>query len=305
VSSVSFVVPSSPVGVLVNGNNIVRPWQRKSVLQICAATKVIIDVKVATPDVVAMATMATVPDYNSTDYQTACSQASGGPGIWAAGDRTGITVDGPYLAYRVALGSMSGEMGNTDIHLGDYAAIRGNYEAGMAGATPDFLEWVFDLQCKRPILLPYPGSLEVLGNIPGTWQFNVWAVELARLARESSPLESEVTLTAQIAASAASQSSRFFNAIPFGAHSYVYRDNSVALGAFPTTEVFAALPATRLAPVGPGENTIANSIVLNDYNNQSSQFLGRTGLANAASLLQNGPAGASSRGVAVFHVSIV
>jgi hypothetical protein len=255
-----------------------------------------VDVTASNFDFTTLTAFATQPAYASVAQTLLDKQISGGPGSWATGARTGIPLEGPYLVYR------AGKQNQTDKMVGGRA---GEYQVGMAGhfdpKQGDDCEWVFDLAVRRPIYLPYPGTLEVIGQLPGVWEFTAYVLEGGN-AEKQSPIESEVTLTCQIAPQAAVVSNRTFSGIPFGAHSYTYRDSATALGVFPSTTIILSDDArTDVTVGGITLNGIPN---LKDYANQSSQFYGRWGLANAMQMLQNGAA-IGSTGALQFHVSIM
>lgn len=275
---------------------IVLPWSRQLLTPICGPSKVRVDVRKAAIDFDTLSALAAIPAYSSVEQIDLNRSEANGPGDWYNGGRSGFPIEGPYLVYHVNKPGMLAQIGEGGSFTEPFNLI-GSYDQG------DRCEWVFDLGLRRPIFLPYPGTLEVMGNLPGEWDFNVWKMELSRQAEWPSPIDSEVTLTAQIAQAVGgvALSSRLFAGIPTGAHSFTYRDGGVAAGVFPTVQIWKDNTGKKQA--GPGGSVLDGKPTLVDFNNQSSQFYGRWGLANATALLVASSAAAVT-GEIQFHISI-
>lgn len=284
------------------GGTILLPWGRMLLFSVCRPTKILVNIVDANIDFVTLAALPALPSYSDARQIELNKLSNGGPGSWYDGSRTGLPLEGPFLVYTAAKPSLQAQE--------EHALRSQNGESDpwfvrTLGAfdNTDACSWVFDLAVRRPLYLPYPGEVEILGNLPGTWTVEAWALQLG-MSDVPSMIDAEITLTAQVAPpSGGGASFRVFGGIPRGAHSYTYRDSGVALGAFPVTEIQLDDQAKNDANAATGTPLIGIPH-LNDYNNQSSQFYGRWGLANAMRLKQLGSANGVS-GEFQFHLSIM
>ncbi len=212
-----------------------------------------------------------------------------------SGARTGYPLEGPFIRYRVARGHMGPR-------LPGQPTVRGTFDE-----TTWFFDYFFDLQVKRPIWLPYPGSLSALSQYPGQWTFHSVLIESADQTTERpSPLESEVTLSMNLAPSdAVTPSSRLCNGIPPGAHSYTYRDQNSSndpTQPLPTISPFFDNDPTK-NDVAPG-GALRTVVPLKDPYTISSAYFTRADLGNAVGL-NIIAAGNQGRGQLVWHTSLM
>lgn len=209
------------------------------------------------------------------------------------GDRTGVTFEGPFLRYTV-----------TKPPFGMWQGLHND----------SVMTFYFDLYSARVVFLPFMGSIEVIGQYPGTWDFEVQLMPVEgampdpRMAALPTALDGDATLSLRIAGDAAQTSFRIFGAVPPGAHSFsVNASNLGVAGVYPITEVIQeTLPVRGAAGPAPAFPIIATGVDLVQHGGVTSAFMNRVGQHNAGGgakvSLGSGASGIGAAGFVQWHL---
>lgn len=262
---------------------LVLPWAVENQLDVCKGMRLWVDVRVAAPDI--------TPFQATQVAWTSAEQLARDPHPMWSGDRSGVPFEGPFWMYQIRTGKEGG-----------VPRLAGLYEPSDRGCNTFF----FDLQCKRPVLLPYDGTLSLIGQYPGTWEFN-FAVLSPFLDGEwgKSPLDAQTTLTLGIAQGALGGNPSFRNmlGVPPGAHGYTQRDSETGTGGGVAISELAVASSPVRGVGGPGY-ALFTSYEVQDPMGQSGQFGQRVGVANAARINHSACLD-TSQGLVTYHVSFL
>lgn len=261
---------------------------------ICRPTKLVMNCTSAHFDISAAA-LGFLPQYGTA------GQDARDPSPALRGARSGLTLEGPFLEYTVARGSVEMQQRTRDrsARLDNYAELQGMHE-------PETRTYLFDASQPRPICLPWAGSLRLLTLYPGEWryQYALYGWDRAQI----SPLESEVTLTTVLQSDSTSGVKTRIAGVPLGAHSYTYRDSDTGVTAalWPTVKAEIEDAGSRSVVTPAGLAT--TGIITRDAYATASQFLGRVGLGNARRLRVDGVTAAvpavTGFGLLTFHLAL-
>lgn len=273
---------------------------RSHLANICEPSRLLIKLRAAAFDTSSFEGVnGKFPQYNSAN------QNALDPDPCFSGSRTGLTLEGPFLEYSVATGSVANR--HTD-------AIK---TVGVQSEA--VIRYYFDLMTNRTLLLPWQGSIDIITQYPGTWQLEWYLIRskyaesiadrgyqqmAAHPVRQGSPLDADATLTFRVAPdSAILASSRLFNRVPPGSHSLTYNDTTLGTGPFPTIAIQQEDSAGAKAP-GPAGQPINTSVPLVFYGDALSSYMCRIGHHNSSRMLvTSGNAGAS--GFVQWHLQFV
>lgn len=284
----------------VAANQCVLNVAEQTIANICRPTKLLMKLKSSSFDAspFSVAGQALMPQYGSA------AQNALDPNPVFSGARTGVTFEGPFMKYSIAPGS-------TDWADPDKLRI------GGINTSADTMDFFFDLTGNRVMLLPYPGKLSVITQYPGLWTFEYFLLESAHamanaqlghiapthehMLRRGAPLESDATLTLRLAPKPATNTSRSFAGIPFGAHSYSYHDSSGGAPTGSTGQETTSLADKGTTPDGSTMSTLVNvSLAATAV---QGAFMTRIGHMNAQNLLIS--SAASVTGFLQWHLSFV
>lgn len=219
----------------------------QTVATICAPSKFFVRTITASFDLAPFAgPTGAIPAYGST------AQNALDPHPCFSGARTGVTIEGPFLRYTVAQGALG---------------------ANKLKGTHDNAAIVFfaDLVGDRMLFLPFPGTVEVIGQYPCTVDFETFILEAGSDARvpdpfvrgHGTPLDSNATLSLRLATGGAVASTRSFKALPPGAHSMtVNTENLGSGGVYPSVSVYQETVPSYHVLVGPGALPLATLVPL-------------------------------------------
>lgn len=211
-----------------------------------------------------------------------------------SGSRTGVTFEGPFLKYTVAQGSMS------------FNRMKGTHDNAA-------IVYFFDLVGDRMIYLPYPGTVEVIGQYPGTWDFETFIMEDSFdrgvpdpfTASQPTALDANATLSLRIAAVPATPSTREFKAIPPGCHSLTVNTTFMGSGGvFPTVTLFQETsPPARGTFFGPTGQPLNSTVPLMVYGATTSAFGTRLAQHNAwGASIDTGTGVTANDGMCQWHI---
>ncbi len=182
-----------------------------------------------------------------------------------SGARTGITFEGPFLRYTVA-----------QMFTG---MLKGRHSNGA-------IEYFFDLVGDRMLYLPFPGSVDIVGQYPGTWTFDTYAMDGESMpdgmvTAQPTALDCNATLSMRIDMNNnATPATRVFKAIPPGCHSFTANTDSMGTGGvFPTMEFYQE--STPIRTGGAGTLILDTGVPLVMYGGVTSAFGNRIGQNNA------------------------
>jgi hypothetical protein len=287
----------TPTGV---GNLCLLNLSGSNVLDICAPTKVIFKMITSSYDMsqFAIPGPGLLPNYDSV------AQNAKDPAQCLSGPRTGVSFEGPFIEYTVASGA-------ADWYHPD--KIR------TLGVNDDqAFTYLMDVTGDRPMLFPYPGSIRMITQYPGTWTYQYHALRadppadakhmrnmyVDSTVRKQSPLVDDATLTLRVAGGTAlTGSNRVFNRVPVGAHSMVFNNETQGDVGVPLPKliIFQEDDHTGQELAGAGGITLTSKASLR-MNLQQSTFLTRIPVNNAISgcKIQTDDV---SDGYAQFHLS--
>jgi len=255
----------------------------QTIANICRPSKLLMKLKSGSFDVTAFDNAGGA---GLTPQYGAAAQNALDPDPVFSGARTGFTLEGPFLRYEIAATS-------SDLVDPDKVKING------INTSTDTMKFFFDIVGNRMMLLPYPGKLSVISQYPGSWTFEYFLVESEydiamaiaghpmqrsheHAVRRGSPLEADATLSLRLARTGdATATTRTFNAVPLGAHSFTYNDNAAAPFVAPTIAISQETAGGSLAKVvGPGAVPVDTLVQLTGTSDQSA-FMTRVGHHNA------------------------
>ena len=188
-----------------------------------------------------------------------------------SGFRTGITFEGPFMMYTIAQGAMG------------MNRLKGTHNNAA-------LPYIFDLVGDRMLYLPYPGTVEIFTQYPGTWDVEVFIMEsgfdsrmpFPGVAHQPTALDADATLTMRLASSGAgTATTRDFNGLPPGTHSLTVNNEGQGTGGvFPSWFSWQETSPVRGA-AGFGDVPINTSVECKLYGGVSSAFMNRVGHNNS------------------------
>ena len=247
------------------------PWARQSLPNVCMPTKLFVRPRSARFDTSMFeGAGGVVPLYGSATQKNLDREMS----VCFSGNRTGVTFEGPFLRYTVA---------------------KPPFDTWQGLHNNAVMTFFFDLYSERVIFLPFMGSLDIVGQYPGTWAFEVLMQPVQggmpdpRMAALPTALDGDATLSLRVAgATAGPDSFREFEAIPPGAHSFTVNSTSMGVaGTFPTADIWQDDTHTYRSIVGPTGDPLNTSVPITLYGGVSSAFMNRVGHHNAYGLNVN------------------
>lgn len=244
----------SPITSGMPANQCLLGSSSATVLTICRPTKFFVRTVTGAFDLTPFAGAGgVIPQYGSA------AQNAIDPHRCFSGARTGVTFEGPFLRYTIDPQSMGA------------GVLRGVHENTA-------VSFFFDLVGDRMLYLPFPGSLDVVGQYPGTWDFETFGVDVtprrgADPSAQPTPLDSNATLSLRLATGGAVASTRKFAAVPPGCHSLtVNTENLGNAGVFPTITVWQESVPSIHALAGPTALPLSTGVPLAAYGGITSAF---------------------------------